>query len=100
MLTAWANMNREMLTRVLASIEGVSISKTKEFQQLSEANQNGDNKKLVSLTLKKKDKIDQKIKDQFLNDEDDASLLTNPTLVMPSCVLCDSLHHGVFWDIL
>ena len=26
-----------------------------------------------TLTLKKKDKIDQKIKDQFLNDEDDAS---------------------------
>ena len=50
-----------------------NFSKTKEFQQLSEANQNGDSKKLVSLTLKKKDKIDQKIKDQFLNDEDDAS---------------------------
>ena len=68
--------NTPMMSKVSATL-GRNFSKSKQFQELGQLQENGDgsgevvDKKLVSLTLKRQDKMGENIK-QRLMDEDGA----------------------------
>ena len=68
-----------MMSKVSATL-GRNFSKTQQFQELSNLQQNGINgvqesvdKKLVSLTLKRQDKIGQDIKQRLMEEDEGVS---------------------------
>ena len=72
-----------MMSKISATL-GRNFSKTKEFQELSKMEENGTNgtdaapdKKLVSLTLKRQDKMGEDIKKRLLNEDESIDSYTS-----------------------
>ena len=62
--------NTPMMSKISATL-GRNFSKTKQFQELQEMEETGPvDKKLVSLTLKRQDKMGQDIKQRLMNEDD------------------------------
>ena len=93
-----------MMSKVSATL-GRNFSKTKQFQELEIMEQNGSNgvqepvdKKLVSLTLKRQDKMGQDIKQRLMDDEGAENSYSNWLDARPTSNM-EKLHfitgHGI-----
>ena len=69
-----------MMSKISATL-GRNFSKSKEFQEMNKMQENGSeeapDKKLVSLTLKRQDKMGEDIKKRLLNDDESIDSYTS-----------------------